>query len=225
MAAGVADLTSFDYPLDVKDRHLNRIEWSPNPNRPPDIRKWPFTVPAVNQIIREGGLDISAGITFLVGENGSGKSTLIEAFAAIYPREGHRAGAGANVIGPERSEEDSPLAFHLRARTHRMASPAGFFLRAESMHEFLAGADRGPREAWGGEQLQRRSHGESFLAVLRYRFEDVGVYFLDEPESALSFHSCLGLVSLLDTMRRGRSDRCDAFAAARVVAGLYLAGN
>jgi len=38
--------------------------------------------------------------------------------------------------------------------------------------------------------------------VLRHRFNDVGVYFLDEPESALSFHSCLGLVSLLDTMRR-----------------------
>jgi predicted ATPase len=25
---------------------------------------------------------------------------------------------------------------------------------------------------------------------------------LDEPEAALSFHSCLGLVALLDTMRR-----------------------
>ena len=49
---------------------------------------------------------------------------------------------------------------------------------------------------------RHRSHGESFLTVLRHRFEDVGVYFLDEPESALSFQSCLGLVSLLATMRR-----------------------
>jgi predicted ATPase len=54
----------------------------------------------------------------------------------------------------------------------------------------------------GGEQMQARSHGESFLAVLRHRFNDVGVYFLDEPEAALSFHSCLGLLSLLDTMSR-----------------------
>lgn len=38
--------------------------------------------------------------------------------------------------------------------------------------------------------------------MLRHRFDEVGVYFLDEPEAALSFHSCLGLVSLLDTMRR-----------------------
>jgi predicted ATPase len=50
---------------------------------------------------------------------------------------------------------------------------------------------------WNGERLQERSHGESFLTVLRYRFADVGVYFLDEPEAALSFESCLGLVALL----------------------------
>src|SRR5262249_44983587 len=74
------------------------------------------------------------------------------------------------------------------------------------MHQFLEGEDAGPhKKAWGGETLNARSHGESFLTVLRYRFEDIGVYFLDEPESALSFHSCLGLVSLLDMMRRERS--------------------
>ena len=71
------------------------------------------------------------------------------------------------------------------------------------MHEFLTMEDAGPfKRAWGDEALQSRSHGESFLAVLRHRFVDVGVYFLDEPESALSFQSCLGLVSLLATMRR-----------------------
>lgn len=161
-------------------------------------------MPAVAQIIRDGGLDIAPGVTFLVGENGSGKSTLVEAFAAIYPRAGHRPGANAaNVTGAEPSEEDSPLAFHLRPQTHRLASPAGFFLRAESMHEILAAEDRNaPARAWGGEKLQHRSHGESFLAVLKFRFEDVGVYFLDEPESALSFQSCLSLVALLDVMRR-----------------------
>jgi predicted ATPase len=187
--------------VSVKERHLERIEWSPNPRHPPNLSAWPYTIPAVAQIIRDGGLDIADGVTFLVGENGSGKSTLIEAFAAIYPRAGHATLKGANV-GPDSSIEDSPLAFNLRARTHRLASPAGFFLRAESMHEFLTVEDAGPfKKAWGGEALQARSHGESFLNVLRHRFVDVGVYFLDEPESALSFQSCLGLVSLLATMR------------------------
>lgn len=185
------------------DRHLERIDWSPAPNRQPDLRLWPYNIPAVTQLICEGGLDIPSGVTILVGENGSGKSTLIEAFAAIYPRSGHMPSRGANVTGPDSKPEDSPLRFQLRARTHRRASPAGFFLRAEAMHQFLQGEDAGPhKKAWGGETLNARSHGESFLTVLRYRFEDVGVYFLDEPESALSFHSCLGLLSLLDTMRR-----------------------
>lgn len=50
--------------------------------------------------------------------------------------------------------------------------------------------------------MAARSHGESFLAVLRHRFADIGVYFMDEPEAALSFRSCLGLLALLDVMRR-----------------------
>ena len=184
-------------------RHLERIDWSPNPQRPPNVEAWPFTIPAVAQLISEGGLEIPAGVTFLVGENGSGKSTLVEAMAAIYPRRGFES-PFIDKTGPRGSAEDSPLLYHLRARTHRQASPAGFFLRAEMMHDYLAGIDgasgRSRASAWGDEPLQARSHGESFLTVLRQRFTEVGVYFMDEPEAALSFSSCLGLVALLAQM-------------------------
>jgi predicted ATPase len=182
-------------------QHLQRIEWAPNPRRPPDTSRWPFTIPAVAQIIEEGGLDIPPGVTFLVGENGSGKSTLVEALAAKYSRKGFENPYVA-VTGP--AADETPLQFHLKVLTHKHASPAGFFLRAEAMHEFLSSVDddASQRFAWGGEKMQARSHGESFLAVLKHRFTDVGVYFLDEPEAALSFQSCLGLVALLDTMRR-----------------------
>lgn len=184
-------------------RHLERIDWAPNTVRPPDLSSWPYTIPAIAQIIRHGGLEIPPGVTFLVGENGSGKSTLLEAIADIYPRGGHETPYAA-VTGPSSSVEDSPLRWHLRPRLHRFASPAGFFLRAEAMHSFLFGVDARPLEAraWGGETLQERSHGESFLAVLRHRFDEQGVYFLDEPEAALSVHSCLSLLSLLNTMRK-----------------------
>jgi len=183
--------------------HLLRVEWSPHPYHPPDLDAWPFTIPAVAQLVAEGGLDVPPGITFLVGENGSGKSTLVEAIAEVYPRVGFESPM-VDVTGPRPSEEDSPLRMHLRARTAKGASPAGFFLRAEAMHRYLAAidADETQRRAWGDEQLSTRSHGESFLAVLRVRFADVGVYFMDEPEAALSFRSCLGLVSLLDVLRR-----------------------
>jgi predicted ATPase len=187
----------------MQARHFERADWSPNPHVLADTSKWPFTIPAVAQIIADGGLEIPHGVTFLLGENGSGKSTVVEALAEIYPRRGHET-PFARVTGPRSSAEDSPLARHLRPRVHRLASPAGFFLRAESMHSFLSSVDANPGEAraWGGEKLQRRSHGESFLAVLRHRFADVGVYFLDEPEAALSFQSCLSLIALLDTLRR-----------------------
>jgi predicted ATPase len=183
-------------------RHFERIDWYPNRTRPPDLSAWPFTIPAIAQIIAEGGFDVPPGITFVIGENGSGKSTLIEALAATYPRHGHWASQG-NTHGPDGSSEDSDLRFHLRARRAHLGSPAGFFLRAEAMHAWLAGVDESPSQAraWGGQQLNARSHGESFLEVLRQRFTDVGVYFLDEPEAALSFRSSLGLVALLDTLR------------------------
>jgi predicted ATPase len=183
-------------------RHFERVDWHPNRTRPPDLSAWPFTIPCIAQIISDGGFDLPAGVTFLVGENGSGKSTLIEALAASYPRHGHWASWG-NTVGPEGSQEDSELHWHLRAKRAHMGSPAGFFLRAEAMHAWFAGLDGNPNEerAWGGTRLNARSHGESFLEVLRQRFADIGVYFLDEPEAALSFRSSLGLVALLDTLR------------------------
>jgi predicted ATPase len=184
-------------------RHLERVEWSPRDDPAPDLEAWPFAIPAVAQLVSDGGLELAAGITFLIGENGSGKSTLVEALASIYPRRGFVT-PFVHKTGPDPSEEDSPLRWHLKARTHPQASPAGFFLRSELMHGYLAGIDpaAATAPAWGGERLQEQSHGESFLAVLRHRFAEIGVYFMDEPEAALSFRSCLGLVSLLDQMRR-----------------------
>ncbi len=116
-----------------------------------------LTIPAVAQVISRGGLDIAPSVTFLVGEKGSDKSTLVEALADayVYHRKGHLT-PFARTTGPASSREDSELSNHLRARVHRMASPAGFFLRAESMHGFLSEVDASPSEAraWGeGETL------------------------------------------------------------------------
>ena len=71
----------------------------------------------------------------------------------------------------------------------------GYFLRAESFYNVASEIDRldeipaaGPpiKDSYGGVSLHKQSHGESFMALLSERFSPSGLYFLDEPEAALS---------------------------------------
>ncbi len=59
-------------------------------------------------------------------------------------------------------------------------------------------------EARYGEDLDRQSHGESFLAFFKGRLTGRGLYLLDEPEAALSPLRQLAFMSLLkDAVGRG----------------------
>lgn len=166
-------------------RPVRRIEASPD--EPLDV--WPATVPAVGQVLREG-LDLPAGVTFLVGENGSGKSTLLEGLAGAF---------GLGLEGGERRSLHqtfpSESGLHERLRLVRGATRArhGFFLRAETMHGFFTYL---ASEA-GVSGYHRMSHGESFLSAMQWYFRKPGFFCLDEPEAALSFSSTLVLVAHL----------------------------
>lgn len=48
-----------------------------------------------------------------------------------------------------------------------------------------------------GNRLLSASHGEAFLDMLLDASTDAGLWILDEPESALSFHGQLALLKLL----------------------------
>lgn len=161
---------------------------------------WPMTIPAVAQLAREG-LDLPAGVTFLVGENGSGKSTLVEAVAMAFgmsPEGGSTQGMHTTVT------TESPLSEALRLRRGLGASRWGFFLRAETMHGWYTYS-----RAMDGPDYHAMSHGESFLEVLRTRVNSTGFYCLDEPEAALSFSSTLGLMAALhDLTRAGAQVLC-----------------
>lgn len=57
--------------------------------------------------------------------------------------------------------------------------------------------------------FHRMSHGESFLELLRTRFDSPGLYCLDEPEAALSFSAQIALVEVLhDLAARGAQVLC-----------------
>ena len=162
-----------------------------------DTAAWPYSLPPVAQLLRDG-LNLPAGVTFLVGENGSGKSTVIEGIAAaagINPEGGSRNARHSSRVS------ESPL--HESLQLVRSIGGAGwsYFLRAETMHGLYTYLEELPlRRGAPPPGLHEASHGESFLAVLEQHFEGRGFYLLDEPESALSFSSCLALVGILDRL-------------------------
>ncbi len=164
-----------------------------------DRHAWPATLPAVAQLLDEG-LRLAPGVTFLVGENGSGKSTIVEGIAMAYGL-GAEGGSTGSRHGTRSSE--SPLSRGLRIERGLGSGRWGFFLRAETMHGFYTYLEDNPGPQDAGRldpAFHEMSHGESFLAVLRTRFDSSGFYCLDEPEAALSFGSTLSLIATLQAV-------------------------
>lgn len=161
---------------------------------PPDgARGWPWTIPAVAQLIRDG-LDLPRALV-LVGDNGSGKSTIVEAFAQAYGLNPEGGSTGAmHVTQPDAA----PLADAIRLERGAGAARGGYFLRAETMHAFFTYLERS-----GFASFHHLSHGESFVDLVESRFftprgtPRPGLYVLDEPESALSFSTSLTLLGRL----------------------------
>lgn len=167
------------------------VRVSQDPEAPHDPASWPFTIPAVEQLLADG-LDLSPGVTFLVGENGSGKSTLVEAVAIAYGLSPE----GGTVHGQHSTRRtESSLHDSLRLQRGIGTGRWGFFLRAETMHGWYSYMDEhgGP----GDTDYHAMSHGESFIEVLTRKFDSPGFYCLDEPEAALSFRSTLTLIRVL----------------------------
>src|SRR5580658_3907660 len=94
---------------------------------PPVSDGHPWNIPAVRRLERR--LDLSARITFIVGENGSGKSTLIEAVAVAW---GFNPEGGSRNFNFATRESHSSLADILTLVRGVDRPKDGFFLRAES---------------------------------------------------------------------------------------------
>lgn len=165
----------------------------PADDAPAPSGQWPTNIPAVAQVLREG-IELDAGVTFLVGENGSGKSTLVEGVAIAY---GLSPEGGSRQARHRTRATESPLSDWLRIQRGVGSSRWGFFLRAETMHSFYTYLEENPSTVSPDVPFHEMSHGESFLALLESRFDDPGFYCLDEPEAALSFGSTLTLIAVL----------------------------
>ena len=176
----------------------------------PDREAHPFDIPTLQ---RRQVLRFNQCVSFFVGENGSGKSTLIEAIARrcgihIWTESKRRVAPPAArrpAARPGPHSHRSPaglLSDHLDVILARGPVRGGVFT-AESFRqwaEFLddvAEIDPGQAKYHGGANLTLRSHGEGLMAYFRGRYQIPGLYFLDEPEAALSPASQLDLLRLL----------------------------
>lgn len=154
---------------------------------------YPFALPAVLALSTIRFDDV----TILVGDNGTGKSTLVEALAVAA---GFNPEGGSRNLRFETYGTHSDLAAALTLRWERRPQ-SGWFLRAETFYGMATYIETddpmyGVKSLF--PDLHHRSHGESFLALIESRVTSDGIYFLDEPESALSFH---GQLKLLYAMR------------------------
>ena len=91
-------------------------------------------------------------------------------------------------------------------------SVKGSLFRAETFREFadflddVALSDPGRLRYHGGHMLTTLSHGQGFLSYFEGRFERAGLFFLDEPEAALSPASQIRLVHALGRLeQQGRA--------------------
>ncbi|MFH1137143.1 MAG: AAA family ATPase [Pseudomonadota bacterium] len=171
----------------------------------PTRERYPFNL----GIFRNGlEIEFTRPVTFLMGENGTGKSTLLESLA-------NRAGIHIWRDDSRTHYEYNPLERQLyRAVELEWADGPvpGSFFSAGIFQTFVtnldewAATDPGQLNYFGGKSLRTQSHGQSLMSYFRNRYKIRGLYFLDEPETALSPKSQIELLQILtETSRSGRA--------------------
>lgn len=162
----------------------------------PTQRCYPFNIPVIREPVE---LTFKSPVTFFVGENGSGKSTLLDAIARK---------CGIHIWDKPRRHvaHNNPYETRLTdyvTTTWTNGYVAGSLFRAETFHDLadflddVALCDPGRLKYHGGRILNTLSHGQGILSYLSGRFHVKGLYFLDEPEAALSPASQVRFLNVL----------------------------
>lgn len=160
---------------------------------------YPFSLPVIKNLERTL---LHPHVTYIIGENGSGKSTLLEAIAVS---QGFNAEGGTTNFNFSTHSSHSDLHEYLRIAKTGKKPQTGFFLRAESFYNVATEIESlGVIDSYGSKPLHEQSHGEAFLALMKNRFGDHGLYILDEPEAALSPNRQMSILTLIhDLVKQG----------------------
>lgn len=172
-----------------------------------DRKSYPMNLPWLDP--DEFTLNFEQPVTIVVGENGTGKSTLIEALAALAGYDEAGGGKGYMPIDHSRALDKSgaELADALRAGWLPKVTD-GWFFRAETFFSVARYLDEAARDGGGAPpDFLSWSHGEGFVRFFEERMNRQGIYFMDEPESALSPKRQLELVRILARIQEARASQ------------------
>jgi predicted ATPase len=177
--------------------HLNSVTF--HPEKYPTKEIYPFSLPIFH---KTKTVNFSSPITLFVGENGTGKSTLLEAIAIAC---GIHIWRNSERSRPFYNPYEDRLCSFISVNWQNGRVPGSFFGSQIFQHfaEVLDGwaaSDRGQLDYFGGKSLTTQSHGQSLMSFFQSRYKIKGIYFLDEPETALSPKSQIELLALLDKM-------------------------
>ncbi|MHA6731538.1 AAA family ATPase [Devosia sp. A369] len=164
--------------------------------------QYPFNLPFLQDPAFE--LAFNTPVTIIVGENGSGKSTLIEAIAALSGYDEAGGGKGYMPLDHSRAIDKSGAALSDALRSAWLPKLTnGWFFKAESFFSVARYLDTAALDA--GEappDFLSWSHGEGFVRFFEERMARQGIYFMDEPESALSPKRQLELLRILNRVQQ-----------------------
>lgn len=171
----------------------------------PDWVDWdayPLNIPLVANDLFDIRFDNP--VTIIVGENGSGKSTLLEAIAHVcgFSDKGGAQGMGA-VQDSTASDNDGGELGRLLKTSWLPQIRSGWFFRAETFFSVARYLDEAAIDSGMlRPQYLTASHGQGFLAFFEERLSRQGIYFFDEPESALSPARQFDFLKILRRMQR-----------------------
>jgi len=144
-------------------------------------------------------LTFTTPVTLFAGENGTGKSTLLR---ALCWRCGVHIWQRPVDTRLDMNPYEQTLQ-HMLDVEWTVGPVPGSFFGSDVFRDFThlleewAYDDPGQLEHFGGKSLISQSHGQSLMSYFRTRYGIKGIYFLDEPETALSAKTQVALLRLI----------------------------